>query len=141
MLQKNLTLHQVFVNRAITGAIGATTAWPMNLQKRIQPRDFQPKPAKAPCPLEVVFYQISVGFPNATRAHFVRHHRNQMPKTTRWGEIFFEFRLEVACERRVLDAFNQNRLKDGFKKTGVYFFQKLHKSAAAQTNPDLCRPL
>ncbi len=43
-----------------------------------------------------------------------------MPKTTRWGERSFEFRLEMACERRVLGAFNQNRLKDGFKKNTVH---------------------
>jgi hypothetical protein len=39
----------------------------------------------------------------------------QMPKTKRCGERSFEFRLEMACERRLLGAFNQNRLEDGLK--------------------------
>jgi len=90
----------------------------------------------------MVFIKISVGFPNATRAHLMRHHKNQMQKTTFWGERFFEFRLEITYERRVLDAFNQNRLKDGFKKNwNLVFYQKLHKSAATQTHSDPCRPL
>ena len=72
----------------------------------------------------------------------MRHHRNQTPKTTRWGERSFEFRLEMACERRVLGAFNQNRLKDGFKKNwSLVFCQQLHKYVATQAHLDLRRPL
>ena len=137
MLQKNFTFHQVLVNRAITGAIGVATAWPMSLRKRIQPRGFQPKPPQAPCSLEAGFSQISAGFPDVIRAHFMRHHRNQIPKTTRRDERSFGFRLEMACERRVLGAFNQNRLKDGFKKMEFSFLSAIAQICYRSNPPRL----
>ena len=131
-------LHQVFVNRAITGAIGPAIAWPMNLQKRIQPRGFQPKPPQAPCPLEAGFSQNLCGFSRCRQSSLHAAPQKSNAATTRLGERSFEFRLEMACERRVLGAFNQNRLKDGFKKMGFSFLSAIAQ-ICCHSNPP--RPL
>ena len=80
------------------------------------------KATSGPCPLEASFSQNLCGFSRCCQSSLHAAPQKSDAATTRLGERSFEFRLVMTYARRVLSAFNQNRLKGGFKRLGVWFF-------------------